>query len=127
MKLIDLFVKIANGEKIPDIIEFHGRIFRKNGKEYNYYCAEEEKILEEFFIFEELNDEVEIIEEDKEIEEIERHMISQNYVIEDEKAPMKERMGVIRELIYKNSTEINIVKDKINELVRELNELKKGK
>lgn len=63
MKLIDLFVKIANGEKIPDIIEFHGRIFRKNGKEYNYYCAEEEKILEEFFIFEELNDEVEVIED----------------------------------------------------------------
>lgn len=63
MKLIDLFVKIANREKVPNIIKFHGKIFTTNGEEYNYYCEEKEKLLEDFFIFEELNDEVEIIED----------------------------------------------------------------
>jgi hypothetical protein len=37
MKLIDLFVKIANGEKTPNIIKFNNMIFKTNGKEYNYY------------------------------------------------------------------------------------------
>lgn len=76
IKLIDLFIKIANGEDTPNAIKFAGKIFTHNGTglNHNYYCGETNKLLEDSFIFEELNDEVEIIEdkpiENKKIEKI---------------------------------------------------------
>ena len=77
IKLIDLFIKIANGEDTPNAIKFAGKIFTHNGTglNSNYYCGETGKILEDYFVFEELNEEVEIIEdtpkENKKIEYIE--------------------------------------------------------
>ena len=76
IKLIDLFIKIANGEDTPNAIKFAGKIFTHNGTglNSNYYCGETDKILEDSFVFEELNEEVEIIEdtpkEDKKIEKM---------------------------------------------------------
>lgn len=76
IKIIDLFIKIANGEDTPKKIDFNGDIYSHNGNDDNsyYYCKENNKLLEDAFIFEELNDEVEIIEdtpkEDKKIEKI---------------------------------------------------------
>ena len=69
----------------------------------------------------------EIIKEDKKIEKLERHITSQNYMIENENTPMEEKMKLVRKLIYDSSIEINIVKDKINELIYELNKLKVSK
>lgn len=76
IKLIDLFIKIANGEDTPKKIEFQGDIYSHNGDTGNsyYYCRETNKLLEDVFVFEQLNDEVEIIEdtpkEDKKIEKL---------------------------------------------------------
>lgn len=78
MKLIELFVKIAKGENTPEKIKFKGFLYTHNGTSRNsyYYCEETDKLLEDSFIFEELNYNVYIIEdtpkEDKKITRIER-------------------------------------------------------
>ena len=66
MKIIDLLNKIANGEEVP--IKFIW-----DDKEYHlqrnkcYKCDETSNIFEEDFILENLNDEVEILEEEKKL------------------------------------------------------------
>lgn len=68
MKIIDLLNKIANGEEVP-------QKFIWNDKEYYlqlkncYRCDETSTIFEDDFVLELLNDEVEIIEEEKKIPE----------------------------------------------------------
>ena len=68
MKIIDLLNKIANGEEAP--IKFIW-----DDKEYHlqrnkcYKCDETSNIFEEDFILENLNDEVEILEEEKKLPE----------------------------------------------------------
>ena len=68
IKIIDLLNKIANGEELPEEIRFEGKIFEKQ-YETSFYCTGF-GIFEEAFVLEDLNKEVEIIEEDKEIEKI---------------------------------------------------------
>lgn len=70
MKIIDILNKIANGEEIKFILESDGDIFHwyKYGNLYNETQKEEVK----WFIDKEwLNEEVEIIKEDKKIEKLE--------------------------------------------------------
>lgn len=73
MKVIDLFNKGANGEKMPEKIKYNGEIYYLNDGNYityNKYGYLEILFQWEWSLFKHLNDEVEIIEEDKGIERI---------------------------------------------------------
>lgn len=69
MKIIDLLNKIANGEEVPKKIKYVDDIYI-NIDEHCYFCEETNETLSQniYAEFSRLNDEVEIIEEDKKIE-----------------------------------------------------------
>ena len=73
IKMIDLLVKIANGEEVPKKIKFMSSIWEycKDGTTQDY-INDYDKCLMEFIAINKdgLNDEVEIIEEPKKIEKI---------------------------------------------------------
>ena len=75
MKVIELLTKIANGEEVPKKIRFDDMIWNKICGEKNiYYINEYDSDLFVYFfrknITFDLNDEIEIIEEDKKIEKL---------------------------------------------------------
>ena len=73
MKVIDLFNKGANGEEMPEKIKYNGEIYyldNGNYSTYNKYGYPERLFQWGWSLFEHLNDEVEIIEEDKKLETI---------------------------------------------------------
>ena len=78
MKIIDLFNKINNGEGVPEKIKFNGIVFEydKRQQEYNYkndggyYETLLYRVMTTHFIRSLLRTEVEVIEENKEIEEL---------------------------------------------------------
>lgn len=98
IKVIDLLNMISKGEEVPKKIKYNQEIFEfiYFGGNLNYYNENYRCLGEDFAIDKILNDEVEIIEEDKPIEELEDY----NYSIKGNR-------------------------DKINELVKEINKLKK--
>lgn len=109
MKVIDLLNKIANGEEVPYGI-MGGSIPYYYDKDRNDFVGgiSNSSYFTCFYnIAEYLNLEVEIIEEDKEIEELSFNN------------GMKEFIDVYHELERYNY--------KINELIKAVNELKKGK
>lgn len=112
IKVIDLLVKIANGEKEPKKIKFMNSIWEycKNGSTQDY-INDYDKYLMEFIPINKvgLNDEVEIIEEPKKIEKIAR--------CDDVK------MTHYGEL-YKPTENEEILRIKINKLIDEINNLK---
>lgn len=112
IKVIDLLVKIANGEKVPKKIKFMNSIWEycKNGSTQDY-INDYDKYLMEFIPINKvgLNDEVEIIEEPKKIEKIAR--------CDDVK------MTHYGEL-YKPTESEEILRIKINKLIDEINNLK---
>lgn len=75
MKIIDLLNKIANGEEVPKKIIYQNYIYeyqhrRDTENSFNYMCNENGKYLSRrYFIDNILNDEVEILEEEKKIPE----------------------------------------------------------
>ena len=74
MKVIDLLNKIANGEEVPRKIKsYQGQIYLYED-DGEYVCLETQDLLFDFPGFRQLgdylNDEVEIIEEDKKIEKM---------------------------------------------------------
>lgn len=80
MKVIDLLNKIANGEEVPKKIKYDEKIYYLddgNYRAYNKYGYQMELML--YNPFHILNDEVEVIEEDKKIEKLE-HMNSRSYL-----------------------------------------------
>lgn len=107
MKIIDLINKINNNEEVPEKIKFDDAIFEydKDRKEYIHklddWCSETIlfKAMNEntYFIQDLLKIEVEVIEENKEIEELSIDKIDNKVVL----------------------------KNKINELVRTVNKLNK--
>ena len=100
IKIIDLFNKIANNEEVPKKIKYFGEIYEYS-EDMKFYYQNGFSMYRDFFTEGNcLNDEVEIIEEEKEIEEI-------NY---------EDHVGIdLSEAVCK----------KINELVDEINKLKK--
>ena len=76
MKIIDLLVKISQGEKMPKKIKYEGYVWKysTDAKDYCRDDTDEEYIYLFQDLFEKaiyfLNNEVEIIEEDKEFEDI---------------------------------------------------------
>lgn len=77
MKIIDLLIKISNGEEVPNMIKYDGNIYYKKRNVYkhtNYYESEYNNLLlADIRNSNQLNDEVEIIEEDNEIEYLHFH------------------------------------------------------
>ena len=70
MKIIDLLNKIANGEEVPKKIKYYGDIFQfigYNSASKNYYSEHDD--LFEVLDGSVLNEEIEIIEEEKKIPE----------------------------------------------------------
>lgn len=107
IKIIDLLVKMANGEKLPKKIKYRDNIWEYistiMGTGYQYYseCYQEWKTLQNQVYLEEcLNDEVEIIEEPKKIEKL--------------KAKYTSQVGKLE------------LANKINELIDEINNLKEN-
>lgn len=82
MKIIDILNKIANGEEVPQKVKYNGIIYTRvndyNTKEVIDYLNHNESLFqindgfEYCFIKTYLDNEVEIIEEDKKIEKIEK-------------------------------------------------------
>ena len=110
MKVIDLLNKIAKGEEVPKKIDYNKKVYEYDKEQsdfchfsINYY----EYFLDDINTIEQLNDEVEIMKE-KEIEKLELGDISPNgeylILVKDEK-----------------------IQDKINELIDEINSIKKEK
>lgn len=70
IKIIDLFNKIANNEKLPKKIRYFGEIYEYS-EEMKFYYQNGFSMYRDFFTEGNcLNDEVEIIEEEKEIEKL---------------------------------------------------------
>lgn len=73
MKIIDLLNKIANGEEPPKKIKFENFIYIWRNIQKDYFCEKINHSLESIigeYLFGNLNLEVGIIEEDKEIEKL---------------------------------------------------------
>ena len=69
MRIIDLLNKIANGEELPKKVKLHKSILELNEDKNNYLYEENDEYWgDELIHWFALNDEVEIIEEDKKIE-----------------------------------------------------------
>ncbi len=121
MKVIDLLVKIANGEEVSKKIKFMNSIWEycKNGGIQDY-INDYDKCLMEFIPINKvgLNDEVEIIEEPKKIEKLESVRGSDLTDLTD------------KDMILRNNSLIELCKtlnnmnNKINELIDEINNLK---
>lgn len=109
MKIIDLLVKMSNDENYKPTFEFKKNIYKYNEKT-KYY---EPSFMGLWKIYMILNDEVEIIEEDKKIEKI-------GYLDNADGSFWLENT------LY-NSEPIKILCKKLNELIDEINNLKENK
>lgn len=112
MKIIDLLVKISQGEKMPKKIKYEGYVwgYDKVAKDYYRNDIDEEYI----YLFQDLfkkktgffiNNEVEIIEEDKKI-----------IRLEFEEGNIEDKLFLARYITHNRA--------KINELIDEVNKLK---
>lgn len=122
MKVIDLLNKIANGEKVPKQIICYCYEFQFDEPTLDYFCEEINEFLQEYLSGEEpnsreiLNKEVKIIqeEEDKEIKKA--------------KFKLFENIGdavTFSKIQEYNEFNIKELKRVTDELVREVNKLKK--
>lgn len=106
MKIIDLFVKISKGEKVPSRIKSQGLIFEFDEESRQYYEEGrlhnvDSSLRSWLYNFKCLNDEVEIIEEPKKIE----HCLKSDRFLCDK-------------------AEMEHLRTKIDELIDEVNKLK---
>ena len=97
MKVIDLLNKIANGEEVPKKIKYENDIYILTDN-YCYYCDETNLILSDRLYAEQsrLNDEVEILEEEKKdnftgwkMYQNGKEVCSIDYSVEEKKIPDK--------------------------------------
>lgn len=110
MKIIDLLNKIANGEEVPKKIKYNGEIFTLRDDKDDY--ANAEYWFTDLYTFSELNDEVEILEEEKKIpDEININLayIDKEYLLEKEDVDRK-----INEIINRH----NILVDKVSDYLK---------
>ena len=112
MKVIDLLNRIANGIDIPLQIKYDNNIWKYDEMARDYLLidksGEEYLICEELNLMYALNEEVEIIEEDKKIEHIGIPVI-------DGDNTCNELMKSINVITKDISNKINEIIDKINE------------
>jgi hypothetical protein len=125
IKVIQLLNKIANGEEVPEKILIRGYEYNlvkrfQTGNIYdggNINFAYEDDFENYWLDMAKINDEIEIIEEDKEIEELGYFNLCKSN--EDREDLQLTYTGV--------ADTFDDVYEKINELVKAVNELKKGK
>lgn len=113
MKVIDLLNKIAKGEEVPEKIKWHDVEFECiNGDYINCNrCSLFRHDVAFYTLLNMLNDEVEIIEEDKEIEKLIK--------LNDVGNPSD--LTALSQMQWENNSHIE---RKINELIDEINNLK---
>ena len=118
MKIIDLLNKIANGEEVPKKIEYEGEIFQFTG--YNSASKNYKNELEDLFEVLDgsiLNDEIEILEEQKKIpEKLENEQKFYSYV------RYEENKDEIDKVLYILKA-INLIEEKIGHLNNSINEV----
>lgn len=122
IKIIDLLNKIANGEKVPEKIKYNDRIYTrfqnlKGNRLYYYQVLNGVFLVEQISSVGELLNEVEIIEEDNNV--IGKILTTYDGEIIDYANGEKH-------LINTNRKDINIYIPKINELINEINKLKRN-
>ena len=118
IKIIDLLNKIANGEEVPGKIKYGNMEYHIN-YDYGDYESDIEEyrtcdVKEHYYLFDEidmlksLNDEIEIIEEDKKIEKLDLQQVD------------LQQSGTTSKFIslkdYKIQEKINEIIDKLNEM-----------
>ena len=116
IKVIDLLIKIANGEQVPEKIKYENKIWEYDAYS-NDYKGEDIWLFEELFEYkrtiEFINDDVEIIEEPKKIKKIEIYEDSNGHYFYDKHCKK----------IYITCDEIDFMVDKFNELIDEIQDL----
>lgn len=114
IKIIDLLIKIAK-EEAPEKIIYDGDIWNFDGSVQDYSDGTKYLFADYMSDFaykpEFLNDEVDIIEEEKVIEKL-----GKNFTFEDSTSELT-----------KSDWQVSVISQKINELVDEINKLKKEK
>ena len=128
IKVIDLLNMISKGEEVPKKIKYQNYIYeyqhrRDTESSFNYMCNENgEYLSRRYFIDNILNDEVEIIEENA--KEPQEHKIP-------EKLTKTTLYGVpilnkkeLSNITLTNKRDIVYIKDKINEIIDYLEEIK---
>lgn len=122
MKIIDILVNIANHKEVPEQIKYRDIIYIYDYKNKDYYeKGFNGRVTHSLFGYlfsntatdDFINDEVEIIEENKDIEELEIiENIGNYYIVKDGKQCQLNRHDTV-------------IIDKINELVREVNKIRR--
>lgn len=123
MKIIDLLNKIANGEEVPKKIKYDDDIYI-HVDNYCYYCQETNEILSQniYAEFSRLNDEVEIIEEEKEIEKKIEKKIEKIIISMDDVSMPYVTNNKYQRLSY---SEVDLLfASKINELIDVINDMR---
>lgn len=115
MKVIDLLNKIANGEEVPKKIKFNHENWIYYGNQYINPLEGKEKYksLLARYTYKIMDDEVEVIEEDKDIEKLKIEQDGSTYYIKNEHGT--------KCYLTKHSY---LIGDKVNELINEVNKLK---
>ena len=124
MKVIELLNKIANGEDVPEKFRFAEQIFEKQGS----YIEDEDgdSIFDSMCTdFSNINEEIEIIGEDKKIEKIEYSIDKDGYLsVNDFREHLLQIINKINEIIDKMNTENMFNKEmalKIHEIIDKTN------
>lgn len=121
MKIIDLLNKIANGEEVPNKIKHWNKNYRYDSLSTDYeQIGGFDSLFKNLLIYEHdlqkcLNNEVEILEEEKDIEET-----NLRYVVCKSDFADLHIVDLLNNFFKEND-------DKINELVREVRKLKESK
>ncbi len=120
MKIIDLLVKMSENEEMPYKIKYRDKIYEYDGETSNYF--RKINFTFDFLIGEDitalLNDEIEIIEEDKKIKMLEPISGSELVDLRD-----RDQIKCNKSLTYL-ITILNNMNKKINNLIYEVNNLK---
>lgn len=120
IKIIDLLVKIANGEEVPEKIKYDGIVLIYEVEIQDYWCYYDKYLFE--YKFAEcndfLNEYVEIVKEPKKIEKLEPVRGSDLSDLTDK--DMILRNNALVELCKT----LNNINNKVNELIDEINNLK---
>ena len=120
MKVIDLLNKIANGEEVPKKIRYKNLSYIYSNECKGYYLGTNperietfdcNRLYQKFSSGDMLNDEIEVIEEDKKIEKIILDDWAEITYSEDWKL-----------LTYDFNRNSNLFVDKINEIIDKINE-----
>lgn len=125
IKMIDLLVKIANGEEVPEKIKYKNEIYERyqnisTNNLYYYQVPNKCKFLiDQLSSAIDLLDEVEIIEEPEKIEKLPYYSLEKIQKSKNKDEWYENRLKLLEK-------RINDYHNKINELIDEINNLKEN-